>query len=140
MSRLDRILLAEKTADIERHLGRVAECLPEDPEELQPMTSDSDSVILHLWQAVQAILDLAGSACVHFGLGTPKNYGDAFQRLAEAGYLKPELAVRLVQAAGFRNVVAHAYKTLDMDRVYRTAREGPADLRAFLAALQERIS
>lgn len=139
MSRLDRILLAEKTVYIERHLVRVAECLPEDLEELQPMTSASDSVILHLWQAVQAVLDLAGSACVHFRLGTPKNYGDAFQRLAEAGYLTLELAARLVRAAGFRNVVAHAYETLDMERVYRTAKEGPADLRAFLAALQERI-
>jgi uncharacterized protein YutE (UPF0331/DUF86 family) len=37
--------------------------------------------------------------------------------------------------AGFRNVVAHAYERLDMARVYRAAREGPADLRAFLAAL-----
>ena len=135
MSRLDRILLAEKTVYIERHLVRVAECLPEDLEELQPMTSASDSVILHLWQAVQAVLDLAGSACVHFRLGTPKNYGDAFQRLADAGYLTPESAARLVRAAGFRNVVAHAYDTLDMTRVYTAALNGPTDLEAFLRSI-----
>ena len=38
-----------------------------------------------------------------------------------------------------KNAVAHAYGKLDMDRVYLAAREGPADLRAFLAALAERI-
>ena len=38
-----------------------------------------------------------------------------------------------------RHTVAHAYDELDMGRVYLAAREGPADLRAFLAALAERI-
>ena len=103
------------------------------------MTDASDTVILHLWQAVQSVIDLAGSACLHFRLGTPQNYGEAFQRLADAGFLEPELAQRLTQAVGFRNVVAHAYDKLDMDRVYRAARGGPADLRAFLAALAERL-
>jgi uncharacterized protein YutE (UPF0331/DUF86 family) len=45
------------------------------------------------------------------------------------------LAERLTRAAGFRNLVAHAYEDLDMARVYRSATQGPADLRAFLAAM-----
>ncbi|HTG34292.1 MAG TPA: DUF86 domain-containing protein [Thermoanaerobaculia bacterium] len=139
MSRLDRALLAEKAAAIERHLDRVRQRLPGDAEELLPMTDASDAIILHLWQSVQSVIDLAGSACLHFHLGTPQSYGEAFQRLADAGFLKPELAGRLTQAVGFRNVIAHAYDKLDMNRVYRAAREGPADLRAFLAALAERL-
>jgi uncharacterized protein YutE (UPF0331/DUF86 family) len=139
MSRLDRELLAEKTAAIERHLSRVAQRLPQSPEEFQPMSDASDAVILHLWQAVQSVLDLAATACLHFLLGSPQNYGEAFHRLAEAGLLDPELAVRLTRAAGFRNVVAHTYDEIDMERVYRAASEGPDDLRAFLATLQKHI-
>jgi len=139
MSGLDRALMGEKTAAIERHLNRVAQRLPAGPDELVPMTDASDAVILHLWQAVQAVIDLAASACVHFRLGTPQNYGDSFQRLAAAGFLAPGLAARLTRASGFRNVVAHAYEQLDMGQVYRAAREGPADLRAFLKALAEHI-
>jgi uncharacterized protein YutE (UPF0331/DUF86 family) len=37
------------------------------------------------------------------------------------------MAERLVRAAGFRNVIAHAYERLDMARVERVAREGPAE-------------
>jgi len=85
------------------------------------------------------VLDLALSACAHFHLGTPKNYGEAFHRLAEAGLLEPELAVRLTRASGFRNVVAHTYDEIDMEQVYRAASEGPADLRAFLDALEEEV-
>jgi hypothetical protein len=60
-------------------------------------------VILHLWQAVQLVIDLALSACSDLRLGTPASYADAFTRLASAGKLDAELARRLARAAGLRN-------------------------------------
>jgi uncharacterized protein YutE (UPF0331/DUF86 family) len=139
VSRLDRILLAEKAGAVERHLGRIEERLPADPAALLPATDASDAVILHLWQAVQVAIDLAVSACLCFHLGTPASYADAFRRLARAGKLDAGLAERLAHAAGFRNVVAHAYEQLDMERVHRAASQGPADLRAFFAALRDAL-
>jgi len=139
MSRLTETVLAEKVSAIERHLARVAERLPETPEDFEPSTDASDAVILHLWQAVQLVIDTAVSACVRFDFGTPPTYGDAFRRLAEAGVLEAPLAERLARAAGFRNVVVHGYESLDLERIHRSAREGPADLRAFLAAIGEAL-
>ena len=139
MSRLTEAVLAEKASAVERHLARVAERLPETPEDFEPSTDSSDAVILHLWQAVQLVIDTALSACVHFQLGTPPTYGDAFRRLGEAGVLTAGLAKRLARAAGFRNVVVHAYEKLDLDRIHRIASEGPADLRAFLTAVREAL-
>lgn len=136
MGTLDRPVLAEKVAAIERHLARVESRLPRNPEDFKPSTDASDVVILHLWQAVQLVIDLALSSCLHLKLGTPQDYGDAFRRLAEAGHLDEHLAKRLVQASGFRNQVAHAYEKLDLARVHRAAAQGPADLRAFLAAAE----
>ena len=139
MSALDREVLAEKVAAVQRHLARVGDRLPDDPADLAPSTDASDAVILHLWQAVQIVIDLAVSACLHLKLGTPSTYADAFRRLAEAGHVNSELAARLERAAGFRNVVAHAYERLDMARVHHAAREGPEDLRAFLGVLSHLI-
>lgn len=139
MGGLDRQILAEKAAAIERHLRRVAQRLPADPDDLEPATDATDAVVLHLWQAVQLVIDLALAACLHLNLGTPENYGDAFARLAGAGHLEDDLARRLVRAAGFRNQVAHAYENLDMERVYRAAEQGPDDLRAFLAGLEKLV-
>jgi uncharacterized protein YutE (UPF0331/DUF86 family) len=135
LSRLDRETLAEKAAAVERHLARVATRLPADPAQFLPASDASDAVILHLWQAVQIVIDLATAACLHLKLGTPATYADAFRLLAEAGRLDRDLAHRLTRAAGFRNVVAHAYERLDMARIYRAAQAGPADLRAFLGAV-----
>jgi uncharacterized protein YutE (UPF0331/DUF86 family) len=135
---LDRTLLAERAAAVGRHLDRVAAHLPADPAELTPLSSATDTVVLHLRQAVQVVIDLAVSACVRLGLGSPPTYADAFRRLVAARVLDQDLAARLARAAGFRNLVVQAYADLDLRRVHAIAAEGPPDLRAFLAALRDR--
>lgn len=137
MSVFDRAVLAERVMAVERHLKRVAERLPEAASDLQPATDASDAVVLHLWQATQIVIDLAVGACIALKLGTPGSYADAFRRLEQATLVDAPLASRLVRAAGFRNIVAHGYETLDMERVHAAARNGPADLLAFLAKLRD---
>jgi uncharacterized protein YutE (UPF0331/DUF86 family) len=140
MAGLDREILAERIGTVERHLTRVAERLPPRPEDLQPATDASDAVILHLWQAVQVVIDVALAVCVQRNLGTPSSYADAFERLTAAGHLDLALAKRLTKAAGFRNLVAHAYGRVDMVRVHEAARVGPADLRAFLRTVRDLLA
>ena len=137
MSVLDRAVLAERTMAVQRHLARVADRLPASRAGLQPATDASDAVVLHLWQATQIVIDVALGACLALRLGAPGSYADAFRRLQNAGIVEPALAARLVRAAGFRNVVAHAYESLDLKRVHRAAADGPADLLKFLARLKD---
>jgi uncharacterized protein YutE (UPF0331/DUF86 family) len=140
MSRaVDGELLAERTAAVLAHLDRVAAHLPDDPADLRPMSSPTDTVVLHLWQAIQVVIDLATATCVRLGLGSPPTYGDAFRLLVDAGLLEPELGARLARAAAFRNLLVHGYARLDLRRVHAVARSGPDDLRAFLAVLRDQI-
>ena len=106
MTAFDRDLLAAKTAAVERHLARVAAKLPSDPHGLKPSSDASDAVILHLWQAVQLVLDIAFAVCLHRKLSSPGTYGEAFRLLARDGIIDDALADRLSRAAGFRNLVA----------------------------------
>jgi uncharacterized protein YutE (UPF0331/DUF86 family) len=137
VSALDIHILAERVAAVERHLARVAARLPRDAADLKPSSDVSDAVVLHLWQAVQIVSDLAVSLCIRMHLGAPSSYGDAFDRLARAGHLDRALADRLMRAAGFRNLVAHAYESIDLARVHEAAQHGPADLRAFIARVRD---
>ena len=141
MSVFDRDIFAERATAVERHLQRVAARLPESAAGLQPFTDVSDAVILHLWQATQIVIDLAMAACLWLKLGTPATYADAFRLLQKADVIADAgLADRLVRAAGFRNIVAHAYETLDMQRIHEAATRGPQDLLAFLALLRDRAA
>lgn len=134
---VDLATFAEKAAAVERHLERVHTYLPASADELQPSSIQLDVVLLHLWKAAQITLDLAMSVAVRLHLGTPRSYAESFRTLTSAGVLKQELADRLVQMAGFRNRVAHAYETIDVQRVYDAAVQGPADLRAFLVVIRD---
>jgi uncharacterized protein YutE (UPF0331/DUF86 family) len=136
MTPVERAILADRTSSLHRHLDRVREKLPATPGGLVESRDAADAVILHLWQATQIVIDLAVAACAAAHLGTPQSYADAFRKLAATAVIEAELADRLVRAAGFRNVVAHAYDTLDLKRVYDAATRGPADLLAFIAALE----
>lgn len=138
MSTLDPEVLAERVSAVERHLARVAEKLPAGPEELVASPDASDAVVLHLWLAVQIVIDLAVALCVRSKLGAPETYGAAFRKLAEAGLLEHPLAERLARAAGFRNLIAQAYESVDLARVHEAARRGPADLREFLRIVRDR--
>jgi uncharacterized protein YutE (UPF0331/DUF86 family) len=57
--------------------------------------------------------------------------------LNAAGVIDAVLARKLASAAGFPNLIAHAYESIDLARVHRAASDGPADLRAFLAAIRD---
>lgn len=140
MTELDALVLAERAAAVQGHLRRVQARLPAEPADLQPMSDTTDAVVLHLWQAIQIVIDLAVSACVRLGLGSPPTYGDAFRRLGAHGSIDGELAERLARAAGFRNVIVHAYANLDLRRLHVVASTGPADLLEFLAAMRDRAA
>ncbi len=139
MSVIDTAVLAERTMAVERHLARVAARLPASPDDLRPASDASDAVVLHLWQATQIVIDLAMSACLVLRLGTPSSYADAFRRLERADVVGADLADRLVRAAGFHNLVAHAYESLDLKRVHAAATHGPADLLRFLGHLRDQV-
>ena len=139
MAAIDRATFAERAARVERHLRRVQDRLPEDPNGLSPVSDATDAVVLHLWLAVQGVIDMATAMCVHRGLGVPPTYGDAFRLLASDGVLDSDLAARLARAAGFRNLIVHAYADLDLEQVHTIASYGPDDLRAFLHAGQSTL-
>ena len=80
-------------------------------------------------------IDIATALCVQRGLGVPPTQGDSFRLLAQEGILPNDLAERLARAAGFRNLIVHAYADLDLVQVHRAASTGPADLRRFLTAV-----
>jgi uncharacterized protein YutE (UPF0331/DUF86 family) len=105
------------------------------------LASDLDTwlkVTRALELAAQCNLDLAMEIVAKRGLGLPETYRDAFARLAQAGVITLDQAVALQGWVGLRNVLAHMYTELDLDRLYQAMREDKRVLRDFgrIAALE----
>jgi uncharacterized protein YutE (UPF0331/DUF86 family) len=92
---------------------------------------------LDAWLKVTGALELAAQCSIRFamemvarrGLGLPESNRDAFVRLAQAGLLSTEQANALGGWAGLRNVLAHLYGSIDLDRLYSALREDKTVLR-----------
>lgn len=66
-------------------------------------------------------------------LGAPETYREAFGRLAAASVLTEEQSRALQGWAGLRNVLAHMYTSIDLDRMYDALLEDERHLRDFAA-------
>jgi uncharacterized protein YutE (UPF0331/DUF86 family) len=100
---------------------------------------DTQHMVLHaLYVATQSALDLAMHLGADAGLPQAETYQDAFRRLGEAGWLEPPLVERLAAWAGFRNVLAHLYATVDYDRAY-DALTDVSDLERFAAVVSAKL-
>jgi len=101
---------------------------------------DAQNMVLHaLYLAIQSAIDLSFHIIADEGLPRPTSYQQAFLELGDAGLLDAGLARRLAGWAGLRNVVAHSYPVIDLDRVHRAIREELGDLEEF-ARQTERLA
>lgn len=80
--------------------------------------------------AIEACLDVAQHICAAQGWGPPRDNGDAFVLLGRHGVLDSQLALRMRQATGFRNVLVHEYVRVDDDVVLQRLHD-PSDLEMF---------
>lgn len=78
--------------------------------------------------ALQVVLDLGAHVLSERGVLDWEEYREVPGRLQEEGVLPEELAERLSDAAGQRNILVHLYLDVDPELIHRTLRE---DLDAF---------
>ncbi|WP_027878032.1 type VII toxin-antitoxin system HepT family RNase toxin [Meiothermus cerbereus] len=110
---MDEVLLA-KTATIERCLKRIEEEYRGHEGELFENYTRQDAIVLNLLRACEASIDLAMYGVRLHRLGLPQSARDAFRLLQEAHLITPDLARRMQQMVGFRNVAVHDYQALSL--------------------------
>lgn len=86
--------------------------------------------------AIQAALDVASHLVAAKRLEEPRTNRELFERLGEAGLVKPDLARRLGDMAGFRNVLVHGYTEVDLGIVRDVVANRLGDLDAFVKTVR----
>jgi len=73
-----------------------------------------DAIALNLQRACQLCIDLANLTIRKKKLGLPKESAESFSLLAEAGIIDQLTAEKLKGMVGFRNILVHEYKKVDL--------------------------
>lgn len=92
---------------------------------------------LHL--AVESALDIANHLIADAGFEAPETYRDAFAILARRGVIDASLGQRLQSWAGFRNILVHAYLSIDHGLAWDAITRDLADLRQFAAIAAQKL-
>ena len=132
---VDATLRSAKIAAIFDAVQRIRETLPETAQLLEKDRSAREIVILNLYVAIQAAIDLALHWVADEGWAVPESYGKAFLVLAEHRVIERDLAKKLFNAAGLRNLIAHRYGEIDVERLHASASADLDDLIAFCRVL-----
>lgn len=137
---VDRRIIAEKVDTAERSIKRVESRRGETFEQFNANIDLQDSVILHLMQAIQACIDIAAHIVTDEELGLAASTRDFFYILSDNKIITAEMREKMFKAVGFRNLAAHEYAKLDMNRVYEIATHGIKDLEDFIGVIVRRFA
>jgi len=80
-------------------------------------------------------MDIAAHITAQTGTRKPKDNADLFVILSEYDIIPKDLARRLGQFVGFRNILTHMYLMVDVDKVYDNLQNDLSDLVQFRAAM-----
>jgi uncharacterized protein YutE (UPF0331/DUF86 family) len=134
---VDRDLLAAKLAELYDRMQRVRANVPESAEALRADRNALDLVSFNLMLSVQVCADLASHLIADEGWPAACSLAEGFHRLEQFGVIDRGTALALQRAVGLRNVVAHGYAGIDVERCFDAAQNGLADLESFARQVSE---
>jgi uncharacterized protein YutE (UPF0331/DUF86 family) len=105
-----------KKESIERCIRQVREYYTRQSD--KPFEEDflkQDAIAINLQRAAEQTIDLANHAIRKGKLGLPKDSRDSFDILSAAKAIPVDLATKLKGMVGFRNILVHDYRQLDLN-------------------------
>lgn len=132
---MDREVIEQKLESLRRCLQRIEEKCPSSAEILAGDVDLQDIVALNLSRAVQLCVDIGAHIVANKNSIPPATMGQTFDILAELGIVPPELAVRMKNAVGFRNIAVHNYEAINWQIVHAIATRHLGDFKGFSRAV-----
>jgi uncharacterized protein YutE (UPF0331/DUF86 family) len=133
----DAELVAKKLAEIETYVRELRELA--EPAAIGRDVKEQRFVLHTLQLAIQSALDAASHIVSDERLGEPERNRELFDLLATAGWIPRQLADRLGEMAGFRNLLVHEYAAIDLAIVRDVVENRLSDLLELCAAVRDRL-
>jgi uncharacterized protein YutE (UPF0331/DUF86 family) len=113
-------------------------------EELEGDITLRGAVERYLEVALECALDIGEMVISAEKLEKPEGYREVIEILGKKGVLPQEFSEKLAPAAGFRNILVHAYAEVDIEKLYKLLQNNLEDFDEFsrhiAKYLEERLS
>ena len=128
---MDREVIEQKLESLRRCLQRIKEKCPPSADILARDLDAQDILSLNLSRAVQLCVDIGAHIVAGKNVPPPATMGQTFDVLAELGIISEELALRMKNAVGFRNITVHNYEAINWQIVHAIATRHLGDFTDF---------
>lgn len=135
MSNLETI--ENKISAIKKYLNILENYEDYSQQEIEDNIHLKGAVERYLYLVTQATIDLAESVISYKDLRKPTTMAKNFEVLREEKIISQNLAKKLSQMVGFRNIIAHDYEEVDYDVVYDILHQGLQDIKKFIDKIEE---
>lgn len=132
---MDREVIEQKLESLRRCLQRIHEKCPPTAEILAGDFDSQDILALNLSRAVQICVDIGAHIISNRNVPPPATMGQTFDVLAGLGIIHLDLAARMKNAVGFRNIAVHNYETINWQIVHAIATNHLSDFKNFALAI-----
>ena len=137
---VDKDLIYAKAGAIKRHCKRISDKSGVDVEIFKIDLDRQESVLFNLQMAIQNCIDIAAHIVSEEGYGVPGRSNELFYLLEEHNLIDRPLTEKMVQAIGLRNLIAHEYGTIDLEKIHHISKEDIKDLDAFIKSILGKVS
>ena len=87
-------------------------------------------------ETVQICLDIAFHVCARNKLPAPSSYKDVFTILANNSLLTKDLAKKMENWTGLRNIITHIYEEIDDQQIFEIISKDLGDFEIFLKEIE----
>lgn len=136
---MDREVIEQKLASLQRCLQRVQAALPAEVQDLEADFDKQDIVSLNLSRAVQLTVDMGAHLLSQQAGASPATMGQTFDLLAQQGVLDQGLASRLKKSVGFRNIAVHNYDRINWAIVHSIVKNHLGDFSEFARIMADKL-
>lgn len=129
---VERDIIVAKCAIVDRCLMRIEKTRTQAK---LSVTDTEDILVVNLQRAVQATIDIANHIVSSEGYGLADRLSASFSLLEREQVIEPELALKLRNMVGFRNIAVHDYQSIDMNIVESILDKHLDDLKLFCSLM-----
>lgn len=113
----------DKIIELEKFIEELESSLPESLEEYKGNFKVKAIGERYFEKIVEAVVDLVFLIIKERNLKTPEEDKEAFDTLVKADIISKELAEKLKDAKGMRNIIAHEYGKIDDELVFYSLKD-----------------
>ena len=117
MERDDKLRILSKLDEMTRYVRELKEMLPGESEYLQDLIRRR-ACEKTVESAIESLIDMAAMIVSTEQLGLPSDEENIFDMLVARGILSGEVAEKMKDMKGFRNILVHRYGDVEDERVY----------------------